>query len=226
MLFASISAAVLLAQATFALNVPTLNVPACPKKATITYNKTVPDLADFPKTQVDLCYDDSSIKITFIAYNETNFYYNTSLGNNQEIYNYEVMEAFIYQGTKDPQTYLEYEINPGNVTYSAFVYNPSKVRAPGAPFDHFYINNTHVDGFTAATTLDRYAKKWTSNVQIPLGIFNVDKGEARGTQWRMNFYRTVVGRQTFPNQLLGSWSPPTDAPSFHETPYFGRVTFV
>ncbi len=48
---------------------------------------------------------------------------------------YEVMEAFIYHGTNDPQTYLEFEINPNNVTFQAFIHNPSKVRAAGAAFD-------------------------------------------------------------------------------------------
>lgn len=209
-----------------ALTVPSLKVPACPARGTIQYNKTVPDKAAFPLTQVDACYDNTSLALTFTAYHETSFYYNASLGTNDAIYNYEVMEAFISRGTGDPQTYLEFEVAPNNVTYNAFVYNPSKVRAPGAIFDHFFITDPQTDGLVATTALDRAAEKWTSNVHIPLGLFNVDDGCARGTKWRMNFFRTVVSPQTFPNQLLGGWSPPTDAPSFHETPYFGNVVFV
>ena len=135
------------------------------------------------------------------------------------------MEAFIYHGTNDPSTYLEFEVAPNNVTYNAFVYNPSKVRAPGAPFDHFFITDPEVDSLTANTTLDMTAQTWVSDVQIPLGLFDVDNGTAAGTQWRMNFFRTVVSPDTFPNQTLGGWSPP-DTASFHITPYFGDVTFV
>ena len=117
-------------QAVVALDVPCLQVPACPQLGTIQYDKSVPNKTDFALTQVDLCYDDTSIEITFTAYNETSFFVNASQGTNDAIYEYEVMEAFIYQGTEDPQTYLEFEVNPINVTYQAFVYNPSKIRAP------------------------------------------------------------------------------------------------
>ena len=116
-------------QAITGLDVPCLQVPACPQLGTIQYDKSVPNKTDFALTQVDLCYDDTSIEITFTAYNETNFFVNASQGTNDAIYEYEVMEAFIYQGTNDPQTYLEFEVNTINVTYQAFVYNPSKVRA-------------------------------------------------------------------------------------------------
>jgi len=56
------------------ISVPSLNVPACPAKGTVTYDKSVPDLAPFPLTKVEVCYDDSHIDITFTAYNETNFF--------------------------------------------------------------------------------------------------------------------------------------------------------
>lgn len=205
--------------------VPCLRVPSCPKTASVTYNKSVPDKTDFPTTQVDLCYTNSAIKITFTAKEETNFYFNASQGTNDAIWQYEVMEAFIYQGTNDPQTYLEFEVSPNNVTFQAFIYNPTKVRAAGAPFDTFFITQPLVDGLTANTTLDRPGKTWVSAASIPLGLFNVDEGKAKGTKWRMNFFRTVVSPTTFPNQTLGAWSPPDQA-SFHMTPFFGHVQFV
>ncbi|KAL1850125.1 hypothetical protein Daus18300_013053 [Diaporthe australafricana] len=230
---------------------PVLAVPACPTTGSVTYNTSVPDKSLFPLTQVDLCYDNSAIHIKFTAFEEKDFYYNQSLSTNGEIYNYEVMEAFIYHGTNDPQTYLEFEVAPNNVTFQAFkhrakssfvrdqtpyqvldkltlgaaVYNPSKVRAAGAAFDRFYITDLAADAITASTTLDYADDLWVSNVQIPLGLFNVDNGTAQGTEWRMNFFRTVTGPSTFPNQSYGSWSPP-DEVNFHMTPFFGDVVFV
>lgn len=205
--------------------VPSLLVPSCPRTGTVTYNKSVPDKTDFPTTKVDLCYTDHSIEITFTAEQETNFYFNASQGTNDAIWQYEVMEAFIYHGTNDPQTYLEFEVNPSNVTFQAFIYNPSKVRAAGAPFDTFFITEPLVDGLTARTTIDKPAETWVSAASIPLGLFNIDKGKAKGTDWRMNFFRTVVAPSSFPDQLLGAWSPPDQA-SFHMTPFFGNVHFV
>ena len=206
-------------------NVPSVKVPACPAVGSIQYSKTVPDKKDFPLTQVDMCYTDSALAITFTAYNETNFYFDPEQGTNDDIWMYEVMEAFIHKGTDDPQTYLEFEVNPNNVTYQAFVYNPSKVRAEGAPFDHFFVSDPAADGFASETELDKEAETWVSDVTIPLGLFNVDVGKAKGTQWRMNFFRTVVSPETFPDQGLGAWSAPNKA-NFHITKYFGNVQFV
>ena len=206
-------------------NLPSVNVPACPRVGTINYSKSVPDKKDFPRTSIDLCYTDTKLSLTFKALDETNFFFNESQVTNDPIYEYEVMEAFIYKGTDDPSTYLEYEISPNNVTYQAFVYNPSKDRADGAPFDHFYIDDIVADGFTAQTTLDKPAKKWVSKSEIPLALFNVDAGKAKGTKWRMNFFRTVVSPDTFPDQFLGAWSVPNKA-SFHISKYFGNVRFV
>lgn len=53
---------------------PALEVPACPTTGTVSYNTSVPDGGLFPLTQVDLCYDDSSIHIKFTAFEEKDFY--------------------------------------------------------------------------------------------------------------------------------------------------------
>ncbi|KXJ91592.1 hypothetical protein Micbo1qcDRAFT_163368 [Microdochium bolleyi] len=135
------------------------------------------------------------------------------------------MEAFIARGTNDPKTYLEFEISPNNATFNAFIYNPSKVRDPAFPLDTFFIQTPVQDGLVATTALDRAAEKWTSTARIPLGLFNVDDGKAKGTEWRMNFFRTVVSPETYPAQELGAWNPPDEA-SFHKTPFFGKVKFV
>ncbi|OAQ65356.1 carbohydrate-binding domain, family 9-like, subgroup [Pochonia chlamydosporia 170] len=206
--------------------VPSVDVPSCSRGVgTIKYNKSVPDLKPFPLTEVDLCYTDTHLDIRFIARDEVNFYYNLSQSTNANIWEYEVMEAFIYKGTDNPKKYLEFEVNPNNITYQAFVYNPSKVRADGAPFDHFFVLDPGTDGFSAVTKLVKPKQLWVSDVKIPLGLFNIDTGRAKGTEWRMNFFRTVVSSQTYPNQDLGAWSVPNKA-EFHITSYFGKVKFV
>lgn len=207
------------------LKVPSLRVPACPRVGTVKYDKTVPDQAAFPKTQVDLCYTSDAINLVFTAYQEKFFFFNPNYTTNGNIWEYEVMEAFIYRGTNDPTTYLEIEVAPNNVTFQSFVFNPTKVRAAGAPFDHAFIGTPSVDGLLAKTTLDTAKGTWKSSFSVPLALFSVDTGAARGTQWRMNFFRTVVDPATFPNQLLGAWSSPDEA-SFHKTPFFGNILFV
>jgi hypothetical protein len=207
-------------------DVPCVVVRACPAMATVSYSRSVPDGGPFPETEVGLCYDDAAaqLHVNFTAYAEQYFYYDPDMVTNDPLYEYEVMETFIQRGSADPQTYLEFEVSPANVTWQAIIYNPSKVRAAGAVFDGFYIKTPVEDGFSAVTTLDRPAQTWNSYVKIPLGIFNVDAGKASGTDWRMNFFRIVESAQSFPNQTLGSWSPVPEA-NFHMTPYLGRVRF-
>ncbi|KAH8690247.1 hypothetical protein BGW36DRAFT_390443 [Talaromyces proteolyticus] len=211
------------ATATTNASLPSLHVPKCPRSAVAYVDQSVPDRGPFPMTTVSLCYDDTSIQLAFKAFNETNYYYNASQTTNGDIWEYEVMEAFLYHGTNDPTTYLEYEVNPNNVTYQAVVYNPTKVRAVGAPFDHFFVTDPATDGFTATTTLDKSKNTWESVAKIPLALFNVD--QVKGSRWRMNFFRTITSPSTYPNQTLGAWSPPDQA-SFHMSPYFGHVVFV
>lgn len=129
------------------------------------------------------------------------------------------------RGSDDPQTYLEFEVAPNNVTFSAFIYNPSKIRATGAAFDRFYIADLVDDKLSATTRLDKPNEEWKSDVQIPLGFFNVEDGCAEGTEWRMNFFRTVTSSATFPNQSYGGWSAPNET-NFHMTPFFGHVNFI
>ncbi|KAI1821224.1 hypothetical protein F4861DRAFT_482276 [Xylaria intraflava] len=210
-----------------ASELPSLDVPSCDHgTGRVQYNRSVPSgKDDFPLTQVDLCYTDSDIEVSFTAFGEVNFFYNASQTTNDPIYNYEVMETFIYHGTNDPQSYLEFEVSPNNITWQAFIYNPSKVRATGAPFDQALLHTPLADGLLASTSLDREAGIWVSNATIPLGLFSVDNGTAKGTEWRMNFLRTVVSPDTFPDQGLGAWNPPTMA-NFHITPLFGNVRFI
>lgn len=98
-------------------SLPSLDIPACPSKGYLSYNLTSPDRVAFPDTAVEICYDDSVLHVDFFAYNETSFYYNPNYTTNGDIFNYEVMEVFIAKGTSDPQTYLEFEVAPNNVTF-------------------------------------------------------------------------------------------------------------
>ncbi|OAX79118.1 hypothetical protein ACJ72_06564 [Emergomyces africanus] len=209
---------------------PSATVYECPKQTTIRYNNSVPPGWEFPETEVVLCYtaDPSRpspmLNLTFKAYDEEYYYVDPEQGTNDDIWLYTVMEVFMQRGIEAPQTYLEFDISPSNVTYQAFIYNPSRERAYNAPFDHAFLSDPLGDGMLAETILDRANKTWVSTVQIPLALFNVPEAGLVGTQWRMNFFRTITSPTTFPQQRLGAWSPP-NRPNFHITSYFGYVQF-
>ncbi|KAJ1876929.1 hypothetical protein LPJ57_004221 [Coemansia sp. RSA 486] len=201
-----------------------VNVPKCPSTTSFMYDSGIPkNDPSCPKTEVTMCYTQNKLKIDFTAYDETNFYFDPKHKTNDDIWAYEVVEAFIYKGTDDPQTYFEYEASPNNVTFNAFIYNPSRTRASGSPFDHAYVEDPIGDGFEVNTVLDKKNKVWKSHNVIPLGIFN---GESpKGSVWRMNFFRTVTSPKKYPDQQLCGWKN-TKAANFHITKAFGTVAFV
>ncbi|PHH71066.1 hypothetical protein CDD82_6763 [Ophiocordyceps australis] len=205
---------------------PRVWVPACPLSETISFANSVPRNAySVPTTEVTLCYGLNHLHVNMTARNEHHFYYNRKHKTNDRLWEYEVLEIFMSRGWTDPATYLEFQVSPANVTYQAMVVNPSRRREPGAAFDHWLAGSPQQDGFLAVTNLDRDAHIWQSSVSIPLVLFNTEGRAAKGTAWRINFFRTIVGPRTFPNQQLAAWSPP-DEPNFHITRFLGKAIFI
>ncbi|KAJ1831452.1 hypothetical protein IWW55_003532 [Coemansia sp. RSA 2706] len=199
-------------------------VPACPAQASLKFNTGIPNPdPSCPDTHVSLCYTATHLMLDFAVLNETNFYYDPSQSTNGDIWEYEVVEAFIYRGLDDPQTYFEYEVNANNVTYNAFVYNPSRVRKDGAPFDHAFIENPFADGFAVDTKVYKPEQAWYASSAIPLALFNGEN--PKGSVWRMNFFRTVTSPSTYPDQQLCGWKN-TGAANFHITGAFGKLKFM
>ena len=136
------------------------------------------------------------------------------------------MEVFLQQGVDAPRTYLEFEISPSPdvQTYSAFIYNPT--RTAKGDFAECFIAPDDA-GITATTKQYRSQHRWVSTVSLPLGLFNVDNGKAKGTRWRANFFRTIVSPETLGDVSApyGAWSP-TGSNEFHQTDKFGTLVFV
>ncbi|KAI9345250.1 hypothetical protein BDR26DRAFT_856613 [Obelidium mucronatum] len=185
---------------------------------------------------VSICYTDDAIKLNFLNTKEPYYAVNPAYGHNDNIWEQTVAEAFIVNVPSydvDPTTYLEFEVSPTNQTYSAFIYNPSKVRTAGTPFDHFFVGSQPIDstnsckdgrcarfnGITAATTTNKAQKTWTSDVSLPLALFNVNR--PAGTIWRANFFRTTFDGK---DQTYGAWNAP-NVISFHQVPCFGTLQF-
>lgn len=99
---------------------PTLEVPHCIDGSTqALINKRLGTLAsDFPTATVDLCYTDTSLEMIFTANSETSYLVNETFVNNDPIWMWTVMEAFIATGDEDPTHYLEFEVAPNNVTWT------------------------------------------------------------------------------------------------------------
>ena len=209
-------------------DVPSLIIQRCDDenddnapKARAVINKRLGSLADdFPRATVDICYTDTTIRLVFTAYDEVSYHMNESYQNNDPIFDYTVMEAFVAAGGwYDPTSYLEFEVAPNNVTWTGFIQNPNKNFTPSAAA---MITDLNVYPIIANTSTDPSQNTWTSVVSLPLSMFNIANPE--GTQWRMNFFRTYYKDSKSP-QEFGAWNP-NKLISFHQTPYFGKVRFV
>jgi len=99
---------------------PSLTVPHCDAgTATVTINKRLGTLAaDFPEATVHSCYTDKSLELTFMAQGEKSYLVDDSYANNDPIWEWTVLEAFIAIGDHDPTEYLEFEVAPNNVSIS------------------------------------------------------------------------------------------------------------
>ncbi|RHZ04839.1 hypothetical protein DYB37_005501 [Aphanomyces astaci] len=206
--------------------VPSIQVFECPVLTSIAIAQTLVNHSiPFPGTQVDLCYTNTSFHVVFFTHDETSFFTNPSYGHNDNIWEYNVYEAFIALGTDDPVEYFEFEVSPTNQTYSAYILNPRKDFSP--PVGHFYVGDNATEaralGIDVVTEIDRASNSWVSVAELPLALFDVTTPQ--DTLWRMNFMRKVTNATTFPIQHCGAWNAP-NKDNFHETPCFGRVHFV
>lgn len=73
-------------------------------------------------------------------------------------------------------------------------------------------------GFEAAVHIDSVAKKWTTEVRIPLAALSRDK-PVPGTRWRINFYRHDIASKSFL-----TWNP-TLQRNAHVPERFGILEF-
>ncbi|KAI9506873.1 hypothetical protein BX070DRAFT_231957 [Coemansia spiralis] len=100
-----------------------------------------------------MCYIPVQLQLSFVAYNEAKFY----LPHIQS--RFEDIRTLVKKMPQLPHTpdstlsCLDW-VNLNNVTYNAFAYNPSRVHAFGAPFDHAFITDPFGAGFTVNTELD------------------------------------------------------------------------
>ena len=199
-------------------SLPSLEVPRCGVgRASAAVDRRLGTLAaDFPRTTVELCYTDEALELRFLALDETSYLVNNTLVNNDPLWMWTVMEAFIATGRHDPTAYLEFEVAPNNRIWTGLIHNPHKDFTSKATA---FIDDWDTYPIVAVTENDVRARMWQSDVSLPLSLFNV--AAPAGTVWRMNFFRTYYAHRGA-EQEYGAWNP-NKLISFHQTPCFGHV---
>ena len=131
-------------------------------------------------------------------------------GSGQEgsnLWDRDVVEAFIATDAANPERYAEFEVAPTNERLDLLV--PSRGRR----------EFTWSSQFESAVNVDHKAKVWGCELRIPLSALS-DSKPACDTRWRMNLFRCDGA-----NRAGLAWSP-TLSGTFHVPERFGTLEFV
>ncbi len=170
-------------------------------------------------TLVKLSFDDEYLSVDFQCLQNPFWSQNTYTNHNTEMWNQEVFELFIAEGSATPTQYLELEINPNNALFVGWIENPTKEtpqKLTFVPYEKAGIKHeVKANGDT-----------WSGKMQIPWALLGGKKDT-----YRLNFYR-IVSLQSHPNTDwkctpadcdFTCWSPSMSGatPRFHRPDAFG-----
>jgi hypothetical protein len=127
-------------------------------------------------------------------------------GDQQALWDRDVVEAFIGSDQKNIKNYTEFEVAPTNERLDLTLDLPER--------DFVWSSR-----FQTAVKVNRRAKVWTCEMRIPLHALAAARPEA-GTRWRLNLYRCDRDHKAFL-----AWSP-TLRGSFHVPEKFGVLEFA
>ena len=133
-----------------------------------------------------------------------------------ELWNRDVVEAFINPQPERFLHYYEFEVAPNNQWIDLEIdlsKNPMNAASWDSHFEH-------------AAKVDASHKAWTVELRIPVSSMNAHNIKA-GDEWRINLYRCDGPGDDSQRRFL-SWSPlpAGDNGSFHQPATFGIIKFV
>jgi hypothetical protein len=132
-----------------------------------------------------------------------------------ELWERDVVEAFINPRPGQTMQYYEFEVAPNNQWLDLEI----DLSGAGA---HYSIWDS---GFEHATIIDPAEHIWTVEMRIPIlsmGVHCISPN----TEWKVNFYR-ADGPGGTPERRLLSWGPlPPRSNSFHQPASFGTLRFI
>lgn len=133
-----------------------------------------------------------------------------------ELWERDVVEAFINPQPERPSHYYEFEVAPNNQWLDL------EIDLKRVPFG----DRKWDSGFEHATRIDSVGHLWTVEMRIPV-VSMTNEAIRSDAEWRINFYR-CDGPGTDESRRMLSWGPlPLDLPqhSFHQPASFGVLRF-
>ena len=131
-----------------------------------------------------------------------------SNGRRDQLWDHDVMEAFLQPDPSQPRHYKEFEVSPNGFWIDLDI-------SPGQKPDL-------KSGLRRRVVRDEKAKTWTAELALPMKCL-VAKFDPQA-RWRANFFR--VEGATEP-RFYSAWSPTkTEVPNFHVPEAFGELIFA
>lgn len=201
---------------------PTINLPknVWTKLPETRFKNATDGKTSSQTTEVKLKADDQYLSIEFNCLQNPFVAQNSYTKHNSEMYNQEVFELFIAEGSSTPTRYLELEINPNNALFAGWIENPTK-EAPKS-CDFVSHEDTKIVHSVSKTT-----DSWSGKMQIPWALLG---GKTKDT-YRVNFYRIISLKSHSKTDWSGTpatcaylcWSPTMSGavPRFHRPEAFG-----
>jgi hypothetical protein len=200
---------------------PIINLPknAWTKLPENHFKNTTDGKTSSQSTEVKLKADDQYLSIEFSCSQNPFVAQNSYTKHNSEMYNQEVFEVFIAEGSATPTRYLELEINPNNALFVGWIENPTKEAPKSCDFvSHENAKIIH----SVSKTVD----SWSGKIQIPWTLIGGKKNT-----YRVNFYRIISLKSHSKSDWAGTpatcvylcWSPTMsgEVPRFHRPEAFG-----
>ena len=181
-------------------------------------------VTEFP-VHVALGFDEKNqeLMVEFEFLNDQYLEQNNYVDDNSAMWNQEVFEMFISSGADTPERYMEVQLNPNGVLFSAWVINPNGIGTKNT-IDFF---DGHGAGIKASVVKEQNA--WSGKILLPLSIFETMRGE-----YRLNMFRIASLQPHDKSTQWGctatscaflAWSPTFSGatPAFHIPEYFGHL---
>ena len=130
-------------------------------------------------TVVKLKADDEYLQVEFECHQNPYWKQNTYQQHNTEMWNQEVFEVFIAEGSETPVRYLELEINPNNALFVGWIDNPTKEAPQNLTFVPYEKAGIKHEVKASGET-------WTGKMLIPWALIGGKK-----EVYRLNFFRIV-----------------------------------
>jgi Carbohydrate-binding family 9 len=171
------------------------------------------------ETMVASCWTPGYLYLAFSSkYQNLNTYQGEDVAVERwQLWEKDVVEAFINPQPEQSSHYYEFEVAPNNQWIDL------EIDLNRNPF----IDSRWNSDFTHATRIDAMQNIWTAEMRIPVRSMKVER-ILPNTEWRINFYR-ADGLGNDQERRMLSWSPlPLNLPqnSFHQPASFGILRFA